>query len=99
MNIRDAIADDLPAIVAIYNTTVPTRMVTADAEPVSVESRRAWFEQHSPQRRPLWVAIEGNEVVGWLSYSSFYGRPAYDATCEVSIYLAPAHRQRGFSPS
>ena len=95
MNVRDAIADDLPAIVAIYNTTVPTRMVTADTEPVSVESRRAWFAQHSPQRRPLWVAIEGNEVVGWLSYSSFYGRPAYDATCEVSIYLAPTHRQRG----
>jgi L-amino acid N-acyltransferase YncA len=87
--------DDLPAIVAIYNTTVPTRMVTADTEPVSVASRLGWFAEHSPGRRPLWVAHEGEQLAGWLSFSSFYGRPAYDRTCEVSVYLAPEHRRRG----
>jgi len=95
MIIRDAAAGDLPAIVAIYNSTVPSRLVTADTEPVSVESRRAWFEQHTPARRPLWVALEGEQVMGWLSYSSFYGRPAYNATCEVSVYLAPEARRLG----
>ena len=70
-------------------------MVTADLEPVSVASRQKWFEEHSPSRRPLWVAQDGDQVVGWLSYSSFYGRPAYDSTCEVSIYLATEHRGRG----
>ena len=93
--IRDAGLHDLPAIVAIYNSTVPSRMVTADTEPVLVESRRAWFDEHSAARRPLWVAMEGDDMAGWLSYSSFYGRPAYAATCEVSIYLAPEHRGRG----
>jgi len=96
MEIRDATLDDLPAIVSIYNETVPSRMVTADTEPVSVESRRAWFEQHSPERRPLWVAFEKGQVFGWISYSSFYGRPAYDRTCELSIYLAPEYQRRGF---
>ncbi len=95
MTIRDARLEDLPAIVAIYNSTVASRMVTADTEEVSVESRREWFAQHCPERRPLWLAIEGEKVIGWLSYSSFYGRPAYDATCEVSIYLAPEYRGRG----
>jgi len=95
MHIRDATIEDLPAIVAIYNSTVPTRMVTADTEPVSVASRQKWFADHSPARRPLWVAEEGGQVAGWLSYSSFYGRPAYDGTCEVSVYLAPEHRRRG----
>ena len=95
MIIRDATVADLPAIVAIYNTTVPSRMVTADTEPVSVESRRAWFEQHSPARRPLWVAVEEEQVLGWLSYSSFYGRTAYNATCEISVYLAPESRRKG----
>ncbi|MGH8807340.1 MAG: GNAT family N-acetyltransferase, partial [Noviherbaspirillum sp.] len=28
--------DDLPGIVAIYNSTIPSRQVTADTEPVSV---------------------------------------------------------------
>jgi L-amino acid N-acyltransferase YncA len=94
MHIRDATIEDLPAIVAIYNSTVPTRMVTADTEPVSVASRQKWFADHSPTRRPLWVAEEGGRVAGWLSFSSFYGRPAYDSTCEVSVYLAPEHRRR-----
>jgi L-amino acid N-acyltransferase YncA len=95
MHIRDATIEDLPAIVAIYNSTVPTRMVTADTEPVSVASRQKWFADHSPDRRPLWVVEEGGQVAGWLSYSSFYGRPAYASTCEVSLYLAPEHRRRG----
>jgi len=95
MQIRDATIEDLPAIVAIYNSTVPTRMVTADTEPVSVASREKWFAEHSPARRPLWIAEENGQVAGWLSYSSFYGRPAYESTCEVSVYLAPDHRRRG----
>jgi len=70
-------------------------MVTADTEPVSVASRRPWFAEHSPARRPLWVADVNGRIAGWLSYSSFYGRPAYDRTCEVSVYLAPEHRRRG----
>jgi len=95
MHIRDAIVEDLPAIVGIYNSTVSTRVVTADTEPVSVASRQKWFADHSPARRPLWVAQESGQIAGWLSYSSFYGRPAYDSTCEVSLYLAPQHRGRG----
>jgi L-amino acid N-acyltransferase YncA len=41
VNLRDADEADLPVIVEIYNSTVPTRMVTADTEPVSIESRHA----------------------------------------------------------
>ena len=95
MHIRDATIDDLPSIVAIYNSTVPSRMVTADLEPVSVASRQEWFDEHSPARRPLWVACDGGQIAGWLSYSSFLSRPAYHPTCEVSIYLAPEHRRCG----
>jgi phosphinothricin acetyltransferase len=96
METRDATLEDLPAIVRIYNQTVPSRMVTADTEPVSVESRQTWFEAHSPRRRPLWVAFESGQMLGWISYSSFYGRPAYDGTCELSIYLASEYQGRGF---
>jgi len=71
--------DDLPAIVAIYNSTVASRMVTADTEPVSVASRHAWFAEHTPEKRPLWVLESNAGILGWLSYSNFYGRPACDA--------------------
>lgn len=93
--LRDASAADLPAIVGIYNTTVASRMVTADTEEVSVASREAWFAAHEPRRRPLWVAEDAAGIAGWLSFQSFYGRCAYQGTTEVSIYLAPDRRGRG----
>jgi phosphinothricin acetyltransferase len=95
MRIRDAVEADLPAIVAIYNSTIPDRTVTGDLEPVSVESRLDWFHSHSPDKRPLWVVESADEIAGWLGWQSFYGRPAYDITAELSIYVAPACRCRG----
>ncbi|MDR5831201.1 GNAT family N-acetyltransferase [Caballeronia sp. LP006] len=92
---RDATLDDLPAIVAIYNSTVASRLITADLDPVPVESRLAWFHAHGPDKRPLWVVEEGGEVIAWLSFSDFYGRPAYARTVEVSIYLDERARGKG----
>ena len=95
MNFRDATEADLSAIVSIYNATIAGRGVTADLEPVSVESRLAWFHAHDTKRRPLWVAEAEGIVIGWLSFSDFYGRPAYSASVEVSVYLAEAARGKG----
>jgi L-amino acid N-acyltransferase YncA len=71
-------------------------MVTSDTEPVTVENKVRWFEEHTPHRRPLWV-IEDNQhnIIGWASFQSFYGRPAYNATVEISIYLHPSQRGKG----
>jgi phosphinothricin acetyltransferase len=93
---RNATFEDLPLIVDIYNSTVASRMVTADTEPVFVESRARWFSEHSPDKRPLWIVENENGVVGWASFQSFYGRPAYNATVEISIYLSELHRRKGY---
>ena len=92
---RHARPEDLPEIVAIYNSTVASRMVTADTEPVTIASREPWFAEHTPARRPLWVAEQDGRVAGWMSYSNFYGRPAYAGTAELSIYLAASCRGKG----
>lgn len=96
MFIRDASEADLPRIVEIYNCAIPGRLATADLEPVSVEDRMAWYWDHSPTTRPLWVIeVEGN-IAGWLSFQSFFtGRAAYDATAEISIYLDPSFQRQG----
>jgi len=92
---RHATESDLPRIVVIYNSTIPTRQSTADTEEVSVESKRDWFRKHTPDKRPIIVhEIEG-EVTAWLSFESFYGRPAYDHTAEISIYVASEYRGKG----
>jgi L-amino acid N-acyltransferase YncA len=96
MLIRDAVIEDLPAIVAIYNSTVDGRMVTADMKPVAVADKEQWFHEHTPDRRPLWmVEKEDRTTLGWVSFQDFYGRPAYDGTAEISIYLNEKARGKG----
>jgi L-amino acid N-acyltransferase YncA len=95
MTIRDAMEADLSAIVQIYNAAIPGRKATADTERVSVEDRRGWFHEHDPERRPLWVAVEDKTIVGWLSFQSFYGRPAYKATAEISVYVSSSRQRDG----
>lgn len=93
---RNADILDLTRIVEIYNTTISSRMVTADTENVSVESRQKWFDEHNSLKRPLWVIEDNtNKIIGWASFQSFYGRPAYDATVEISIYLDIDQRGKG----
>jgi len=93
--IRDATIEDLPAIVDIYNASIPGRLATADLEPVTLESRLAWFHAHTPRSRPIWVLEEGGVIAGWLDVHAFYGRCAYETTVEVSVYVAPAFHRRG----
>jgi len=92
---QSATREDLAQIVEIYNSTIPSRRTTADTEPVTLESRVKWFEDHSPGFRPLWVVESEGRITGWLSFSSFYGRPAYNKTAEVSVYVHESFRNRG----
>lgn len=93
--IRDATIEDLTRIVEIYNATIAGRMVTADTQPVTVKSREKWFYEHSADSRPLWMLEYQGVVCGWLSFQSFYGRPAYQSTAEISIYLSEKARGKG----
>ncbi len=93
--VRDAQPADLPAIVAIYNSIIPGRMVTADLEPVTVAARTPWLHAHDPARRPIWVAEENAALVAWLSFDPFYARAAYDATAMLALYVAESRRGAG----
>lgn len=87
--------EDLAAIVAIYNETIPSREVTADLDAVTVASRLAWFAEHTPVRRPIWVVEVEGQIAGWMSFSDFHPRPAYAHTAEISIYLRTDMRGKG----
>jgi len=95
LDIRLATDADLPAIVAIYNAAIPGHQATADLKPVTTGERKAWFAAHEPERRPIWVAEDKSEIVGWISLSMFYARPAWDPTVEVSFYVDPTHQRQG----
>ncbi|TVQ47712.1 MAG: N-acetyltransferase family protein [Gloeocapsa sp. DLM2.Bin57] len=93
--IREATELDLPVIVEIYNASIPDRLATADLVPVTLESRLHWFQVHKSGDRPIWVLEIDGKIAGWLSFQSFYGRPAYRHTAEISIYVSPDWRRQG----
>ncbi len=94
--IRPGRANDLRAIVEIYNGYVTLSPATFEVAPVLVADRLSWFEQHSSGgRHRLWVATEGRRVVGWATTSPFRPRAAYETTVEASVYCSPDHVGRG----
>jgi len=96
LHIREATEADLPAIVDIYNQSIPAGRSTADTRPITVEERIDWFRKFDPATRPIWVAEADSRVIATTYLSSFYGgRPAYDATAEISIYIATEFHRRG----
>jgi phosphinothricin acetyltransferase len=95
--IRDARESDLDTIVRIYNAAIPGRLATADTEPVSLESKLSWFRDRDVGCHPLWVVERDGSVCAWLSFGKFYGRPAYAATAEVSVYVDPATQRSGIA--
>ena len=92
---RHATIEDLPAIVDIYNASIPSRRATADLFPTQVDEKVVWFHEHSPKHYPLLVhEIEG-QIAAWVGFQPFYDRPAYRYTAEISIYIAPCQQGQG----
>jgi len=94
--LRDARREDLSEIVAIYNSAIPGGTAVADSAPATLESRAAWFEEHDPSTRPLWVMQKGAAIIAWASLQSYSPQPAFRRTAEVSLYVAEGHRGQGY---
>ena len=96
VTVRDATADDVPAVAAIYTHYTLRTTTTFNIE---VRTPREWrdrFEQNivaGPYQ--LLVAIEGGAVVGYVETQQFRPKPAYRRSVEISGYDAPDLQARG----
>lgn len=100
MIFRVATKNDFEDIIKIYNHAVDEKFATADTEYVTVESRKEWFAQHSPETYPIYVAEEDNKIIGWCSLSPHRpGRKALSTIAEISYYIHKDHRRRGIANS
>jgi phosphinothricin acetyltransferase len=96
VKIRPAARDDLPRLTEIYNYYVVNTPITFDLEPVTVEQRARWFDEHAGTRRHrLFVAEDDGLVVGWAGTGPFRDRAAYDTSVEASVYCADHAKGRG----
>jgi L-amino acid N-acyltransferase YncA len=98
MLIRLAQMEDLPAILDIYNQSIPSQQSTGDTQPLRVEDRMIWFREHLPEAHPIFVADVDGQVAGWCSLSAYRpGRAALRFTAEISYYIGLAYHRQGIA--
>jgi L-amino acid N-acyltransferase YncA len=95
MQLRDAEADDLPAILAIYNEVILNSTAVYFEAPIDLADRQAWFEARRRAGHPVLVAAEGDEVLGFGSFGDWGRRPATRALSSTRCISAPTGEGRG----
>ncbi len=96
--IRTAQFDDLETIVEIYNQAIDARFQTGFTERITLDDRIEWFNEHTPDKYPLFVYVVDDQVAGWLSVSPYRaGRGALRYSVEISYFIDTAHRKKGIA--
>lgn len=97
MLIRKAEQRDLPELLAIYNYEVLHSVANLDLTPRTLDEWQVWFDHHNVENHPLYVAEADGRVACYASLSSYREKEAFVSTVELSIYVAPEFRRRGFA--
>ncbi|MCP3802393.1 GNAT family N-acetyltransferase [Allokutzneria sp. A3M-2-11 16] len=92
---RQAWPGDLGAVGQIYGHHVTGGVATFDERPPSLADWRSAYWKIAATGLPFLVAEDDGRVVGYALAKPWRDRPAYRATAEESIYLAPEAAGRG----
>jgi L-amino acid N-acyltransferase len=95
INVREAIQDDLPELLAIYNDIILHTTAVYDYEPHTLEMRQQWLETKKQQGFPVFIAEENGKVLGFSSIGPFRAWAAYKYSVENSVYVAAEARGKG----
>jgi L-amino acid N-acyltransferase YncA len=83
-------AQHSPAVLAIYQAGIDTGDATFET---AAPDWPTWDGGHLPEHR--FVAVDGDEVLGWVAVDRVSGRCVYAGVVESSVYVAAAARGRG----
>ena len=95
LEIRPAIAADLPFITEIYDRAVRFGTATFELIPPDLAEMTRRFNALKDGGFPYLVAALEGRVVGYAYAGAYRPRPAYRFTVENSVYLQPANHRRG----
>jgi phosphinothricin acetyltransferase len=95
MLIRDAVEDDFPGILAIYNEVMATSTAIFSDQPATLEDRKAWWTARRAQGYPVLVAVARAQVIGFGSFGDFRSWPGYRFTVEHSVHVDARFRGQG----
>jgi phosphinothricin acetyltransferase len=93
--IRMAIFDDAPDILAIYQKCDHFANAISRQENISLIDVMDWLENTS-DKHPILVIEHEEKLIAWCSIEPFYGLPAFDSACEISLYITPESQRKGF---
>ena len=86
--------EHLPAVLDLYNYYVQKTICTFHTEPLTQSKFRELVFFDSPRYRTF-VALDGNELCGYVLLTQHKKREAYNETAEVTLYLKPEHIGKG----
>ncbi len=92
--IRDAVIEDLPELLEIYNYEVLNGNATFDEVEETYGQRKEWFS-HFTGKYPLLVEVRDGKVVGYAGAYELFPKPAYHISAEVTLYIAKEFRGQG----
>lgn len=79
----------------IYNEVIINTTAVYQYQPHTLEMRQAWFNTKKQEGFPVFVAEEGNTILGLSTIGTFRAWQAYKYSVENSIYVAAAARGKG----
>lgn len=95
MILRDATADDAPAIAAIYNPYILDTTISFEEDPVTDAEMARRIADVQGGGLPWLVAELDGAVIGYAYATKWRVRHAYRHSVESSVYLAPAAARKG----
>jgi L-amino acid N-acyltransferase len=95
VTIRDAVDDDVPGILAIYNDVIATSTAVYREDPATLEDRQQWLATRREQLYPVLVAGDRSGILGFASYGDFRTWPGYRFSVEHTVHVRADQRGHG----
>jgi L-amino acid N-acyltransferase len=89
MIVRDAIEQDVPALLAIYNDVNVTSTAVYMDQPTTVEERLAWWQGRVAAGYPVLVSEDDSGITGFTSLATFGRAPAIASPWSTASTSAP----------
>ena len=83
-------AADASAVLAIYQAGLDTNLASFE---ITAPDWAGFDAARRPEHR--FVAVDGDEVLGWVAVSSVSARAVYGGVVEDGVYVGPRARGRG----
>lgn len=95
VTVRNALDEDLPAMLEIYNEIILNTMAVWHEQPHTLAMREEWFLLKKQQGFPVLVAESNGLILGFCTIATFRPWSGFRFTVENSVYVRAESRGQG----